>query len=339
MSRDLMKKFASANLVEMLGMIRCGFELEFQALDGKRKDDCVEYDFDEVDYDLLREDADEAMVEVSIQSIAGSLPSDIKAFVISLDDNSNITWSEIREACQTLPAIAEALEKAEQSWRDMWMEHALHDDPGRYCPRIEPYSDVGLPDNVELVDDGSVRGGELRTEGALTADQFLKALKETCKLDLTVDTGCSFHVHLSIDGIRHGYGKNLQFYMMQYLVENFQLWPESVKRRIDKTRYYKLEVSRDKYSMINFHPQKTWEFRIFGNVTDPLDGYRCLILACRAMQYAYRQILADKDSAYSQIVDLNIETEQVLMEVISFNSTVDYVLRKRGRNSRVIEAA
>lgn len=339
MNWDLMTKFAGANLIDMLGMIRCGFELEFQKLEGMTKNCAGELDPDTLDHDLLQEDAEAALSDARVSDIAGWLPKQLSDFVKSLDANTNATWQDIKCACDYVDSLSSAMSDAEKKWMDSWKENALDENPDRYYERSLPYDSVLMPEHVELGDDGSVSGGEIRTVGALTADQFLRALKDVCKLDLEVDTGCSFHIHLSIDGMKHGYGKNLQFFMMQYLIENFELWPESVKARIKKTNYYKLEVSRDKYSMVHFHAQGTWEFRIFGNVLDELDGYRCLILACRAMQYAYRQVLAGKVSAHSQITELNLRTEHVLLDAIHWHTTVDAVLRKRGRNPKSDAAA
>jgi hypothetical protein len=150
-----------------------------------------------------------------------------------------------------------------------------------------------LPDGVEGVSDGSVSGPEIRTIGPNTASRFIECLRDVTGLQIEVDTGCSFHIHLSVPGIQHSYGEQLQLAMYEYLLMNTHRLPDSVIHRwaasSKRDRYYQLRLSKEKFSFVHFHQaQRTWEFRCFGNVSEHDDGVKCLRLAVEALQYAYK---------------------------------------------------
>jgi hypothetical protein len=80
---------------------------------------------------------------------------------------------------------------------------------------------------------------------------------------------------------------------MAYVVNNFQRWPSKVRERFmnldPRNKFFKLDVSAEKYTMINFSENYgTWEFRLFGNIQSENDARRCLLLAIEALRHAYR---------------------------------------------------
>lgn len=145
--------------------------------------------------------------------------------------------------------------------------------------------------NIEVGDDSSVRGGEIRTLGALTPQQFMAAaIALFTGHDFEIDTGCSFHIHLSVPGIQHTYGKTLQGEMMGYILNNQDRLPAAVRERLKSTavRFCQFKLDSDKMRAVHGHPQRTWEFRLFGNVTTQHEAWRCLLLAIDALRHAYR---------------------------------------------------
>lgn len=149
--------------------------------------------------------------------------------------------------------------------------------------------DVDAP-HIEVGDDSSVKGGEIRTVGACTPIEFMAAARALFKNhEFKIDSGCSFHIHLSVKDVTHVYGKQMQAEMMTYLLENQHRLPESVRERMKKdTNYFRFENNQEKYRAVHKHSLGTWEFRLFGNITNEHDAWRCLILAIDTFRHAYR---------------------------------------------------
>ncbi len=145
-------------------------------------------------------------------------------------------------------------------------------------------------DGVEVGEDSSVSGGEARTIGPLTAPQFMQAARLMFGYDLHIDAGCSFHIHLSVLGVKHKYGVALQREMQAFLLHNIGMLPKSVQTRLASSakRFCEFILDGDKFRAVHGHPQGTWEFRLFGNVTRSRDARRCLLLAVGALRHAYR---------------------------------------------------
>lgn len=146
-------------------------------------------------------------------------------------------------------------------------------------------------ENIEVGSDNSVSGVEIRTVGGLKYFDFLKALKDTFSIDHEIDTKCSFHIHLSIPGVKHSHGASFQQALNEYLIEHQGRLPATVQERFQgapKNSYIKkLVESKEKYSFTYAHSQGTWEFRCFGNVQNVSEGMICLNLAIEALAYAY----------------------------------------------------
>jgi len=94
-----------------------------------------------------------------------------------------------------------------------------------------------------------------------------------------------------VKGLKHRYGETMQQALTDYLIEHTAELPVDVRERWEKVRqnrFFQPGVQRDKYSFVHAHQQGTWEFRCFGNIKNADDGQRCLELAVRAMQHAYK---------------------------------------------------
>lgn len=151
-------------------------------------------------------------------------------------------------------------------------------------------SEISAP-HIEVDSDSSVRGGEVRTVGALTPQEFMAAATALFNgHEFEIDTGCSFHIHLSVPEVKHKYGRALQGEMMSFILENLDRVPASVKQRMksDAIRFFQFKLDGDKMRAVHGHPQKTWEFRLFGNVTTAIEAWRCLLLAIDALRHAYQ---------------------------------------------------
>jgi hypothetical protein len=156
-----------------------------------------------------------------------------------------------------------------------------------------------VADKLEVGFDSSVRGLEFRTVGGLTVDEFDTLLRKVTDLDFEVTTGCSFHIHLSVSGIRHKYSGRMARRLYLNLAKRKEEFPTCVQDRLasDATRFCQSidsELHRNaKMSAVHFHPRfKTWEFRLFGNVDNYTDGMTCLNLAIDALWKAYSDQVA-----------------------------------------------
>lgn len=189
--------------------------------------------------------------------------------------------------------------------------------------RIMPRDEITAP-HIEVGEDSSVRGGEVRTIGALTPQEFMSAaIALFTGHDFEIDTGCSFHIHLSVPGIKHTYGKKLQAEMMGFILANQDRLPATVKERLrsEAIRYCAFKLDSDKMRAVHGHPQRTWEFRLFGNVHKPTDAWRCLLLAIDALRHAYR--VRQKLTSPLVTVDTYIDFNDLASEAIKSNRSLD----------------
>jgi hypothetical protein len=125
--------------------------------------------------------------------------------------------------------------------------------------------------------------------------------------DLDIDAGCSYHLHFSIEGIKHSYGQHVQAEAMVFLNKSLieGLWPSALVDRLGDMNYYKPLIQQDKYSMLHFNAgYKTWEFRIFGNISNIADAKACYILAIKAMRHVYRVLEGMVPSLRSRIAEI-----------------------------------
>ncbi len=176
---------------------------------------------------------------------------------------------------------------------------------------------------AEIGTDSSVRGGELRTLGPRTAKEFLELAKWIGETDFEVGVDTSFHIHLSLPGVQHVYGRRFQSEMYAYLLQK-RNWrgrmPDSVRKRTRNKngglRWANFLVSNSsKYVAIYKHSLNTWEFRLFGNVSTYEDMERCLHLAVEALQHAYRVKLGLEHSLLHR--KGIVEIERIFQRVVS----------------------
>jgi len=247
------REFLEANTMKRRHIVRCGFELETQhtECDGKTIDD----------------DAVSEAISSEVDSWMGSYISTRLSETVSED-----TMDRIRD---------DVRDNIEQDFDTSEYERSDNDS-------IQDEIDN---DNVEVVDDSSVSGVEIRTIGGLSYLDFVSALHDSFKLEHRIDKACSFHIHLSIPDVHHSYGERFQLALVEYLVESIPRLPVNVQKRFQSAtsnQYIKgLTSSREKYSFVNAHSNNTWEFRCFGNVKSVSEGIACLNIAIDAMAYAY----------------------------------------------------
>ncbi len=257
------QRFRDAGRIEKYGLITCGFELETQETEGHTWNSIAE-DSDEID-DRYYEAVSERVSEI-MGSVADYLPT--------------------RDADRLRESIEQRVIDDDEIDRS---EYRAEGDPVGYM-----VSNYSIPSDVIVGQDGSVEGFEFRTRGARSFTQFMKAARGIFGLSHAIDTDCSFHIHLAIKDVKHTYGERLHMAMVEFLAENIDRAPESVRKRwskIDGNQYISQLIGEtEKYCFVRKHPQGTWEFRCFGNVTNAADARICLDLAVEAMAFGYKAV-------------------------------------------------
>ena len=157
--------------------------------------------------------------------------------------------------------------------------------------------------------------------------------------DFDIDTRCSFHIHLSIKGVEHYYGKNLQAEMIGFILLNEGYYSnEKLINRLDSSnvRYFKPQVKNEKMSFVNFQSDyRTWEFRCFGNIKHKRDFQKSLLLAYNALKHAYRVKLGLSDSLFGQCS--NEEKDEILGQFISKDLGANRIILKSRVNNAEVE--
>jgi hypothetical protein len=111
-------------------------------------------------------------------------------------------------------------------------------------------------------------------------------------------------VHISETGKTITYSAVMQTLLCAYIVDHFDEVPESVRARWANAEwmdsYYALALNNDpmagnrdsKYRFIAYRPShKSWEFRCFGNIDNPVDANRCIDLAKSAFVAARLKLI------------------------------------------------
>lgn len=145
---------------------------------------------------------------------------------------------------------------------------------------------------VQVGEDGTVRGFEIRTRGGLTPDTFDATARAVLEVPHEVDTGCSFHIHCRLPGERQGYSREFHRHLTEWLVCHVDEMPAAVRRRLAsdaRERFFAPRLDENKYRAVHCHPEfGTWEFRLFGNLNAVDDALACRRLAERAVLHALR---------------------------------------------------
>lgn len=266
-------------------LIRCGFELETQESNG---------------LDADNRPVNEEAYESSIARQASYLIKD--PYFLKNHFNFNMkTHPELynKNGEPSLKKILKTLNEEQLVAAADRANEVAREETARCDFMLEPcnsfdikLSEVGL--------DGSVKGFEFRTKGAKTMAEFKEAAKEVFKLKHEIDEKCSFHIHISVEGITHNYGGDLQLLLMEGILRQAAKLPASVLNRWregfnnydDIGHFFRWEVDNDKYIAVSKHNRyNTWEFRCFGNVQNYKDAMKCLNIAVNAMRYAYKRQL------------------------------------------------
>ncbi len=291
-SRQLIEKYRNASESERLSMVRLGFELETQQTEGLTWATC---ESGEPDMDRMHEYATERAQEYA---------TDIDEFFTYIEDEfiqslnmlasrkkrellAAVNINTLHEACKSgLLTIDES--DVIESMESTILDNVNSDD---FCESGDIGQHIDIPARIEAVNDSSVSGFEFRTIGGLELAEVKTAAENIFRFDHKIDTKCSFHVHISIPGVKHQYGTELQAAMTEYLLINIAKIPDSIKQRwADDCGYFKPMISRDKYAFVHMHDQGTWEFRCFGNVKNSKDAETCFLLATEALQYGYKVV-------------------------------------------------
>jgi len=247
------KEFLEANTLKRRHIVRCGFELETQHTE------CNEKTVD-----------DDAVSEAISGEVDAWMNSNVSRRLAEFISQS--TMDSIRD--EVRDDIEQNFDTSEYERSD---NESIQDEIGNH--------------NVEVVDDSSVSGVEIRTIGGLSYLDFVSALRDSFKLEHRIDKACSFHIHLSLPEVQHSYGERFQLALVEYLVESIPRLPDNVQKRFQSAtsnQYIRgITSSREKYSFVNAHSLNTWEFRCFGNVKSVSEGIACLNIAIDAMAYAY----------------------------------------------------
>jgi hypothetical protein len=131
-------------------------------------------------------------------------------------------------------------------------------------------------------------------------DRFLKTYT------IAVDGDCSFHIHISSEGMRVGGGAiYTQFLMLKFLSDNAERFPRCVMERVVKgmgidaaAEYYDFQLQEREKHLFVADRVHTWEFRCFGNVKTMKDANTCIDLAIDAFLWAHHPDVREEFDDY-----------------------------------------
>lgn len=287
--------FVKANKMKKRQLIRCGFELETQRTDGLEESDS------EIDEDAYMEAVD-SLYEERINELPASLSD----------------WIGGR-----------AYDSLSEDIRESASNDTDSDD--YYKKAIDLFNDrLDSSYKIEVGIDGSVDGFEFRTKGALTYIDFMRAANYVFgDFEHEIDEKCSFHIHLSIEGVKHLYGARFQAALVEYITDNRFSLPENVKNRIENAQNNEficgIIEERKKYCFVRNHDfYNTWEFRCFGHVESASEAKKCLDLAIDAMNYAYQACFFGEKIA----LDKTKNSQKTVYSALQENKTIKQILRE-----------
>lgn len=271
------KELAGLGFMEFVGKLSFGFELEYQSMEG---------DSEDVNWDAVDREQWEMACEQPLSYLFADL--ELRQQVSKLEDCR--IAGELDEFPKTMEYLNEIIDEARYDWINNVGWHDLIEE---HTTKPEPE----LPSDVEHGSDASVPdGGEIRT---INGHSLIYCMDLTSEIvnrnELEITAGCSYHIHVKVDGVKHSYGEALQAEMTAYLLDNWKRIPLAVRRRLlsGASRYCEPRVSREKFTAVNFHAERedkpaTWEFRLWGNVNNETDALTCLRLTAEAVHWAYK---------------------------------------------------
>lgn len=284
-----------------------GFELEFQRCNGRTVDDDEGGDESAAIEDfmqLLREgeekikpnwvpyrdwvDADSTEF---LDNMGHQTVSQLRALLSGIKDAALTTEEHRVFVRETLPKALDTIESkiTEMDFEDLNVNIWDVRDPSDFPMNGRDLLTHSIR-NIEIKTDSSVEGGEIIVDSPTTPAKCLDiANRLFTENSWRIDTGCSFHIHLSVPGVTHVYGRQFQLELYLYLLSQWERVPAAVKARWTNLHYCRLHLSKDKYSFVHYHQEyRTWEFRCFGNVSTTEDATACYQLALEAMHHAYQ---------------------------------------------------
>lgn len=285
MGLDNARRLAESKVIrEVNSILLSGFELEFQAVNGSDGEG-------EIDWDAVSEASTEAWCNLDLDEqksyFSDEKYGDLYAALVQLGYRE---WDIGNRKLQS--NLDSAVCEAEDAFREEWEENTDLSEFAEGSSAREAWgSPRGVNCSYDFHEDSSVKGGELVVSEPQRPTGFLRHAKHLLRVnDFTVDEGCSFHIHLSVDGVQHMYGERMQAEMLAYLLANTDRMPEGVQDRLrTHLHWYSCRITGDKYCAVHYHKRLgTWEFRLFGNIDNYFDARDCLILAYEAMRHAYR---------------------------------------------------
>jgi hypothetical protein len=356
------KKFATLPMHEALKYVRCGFELETQSVFGREIEDMEGESYiskknlnEIIAYFISKKDCPQFFKNLVFKSATarycsrdmlvgedtyGMSPLKISNICLkrglTLDGSSIVPDEqdedfrniviEMSESYHYFEGIESLLEDIHDSRRMDWRDNirTRAEDKG-----------IHISDLIDMGEDGSVKGCEFRTYGACTVNQFCKAADSLFNIPMDIDEECSFHIHLSIDGVNHSYGRSFQQCMLSYLADHYNELPRSVKERLENEdwvdQYFAIDTGDAKYKAVAYRGQ-TWEFRLFGNVQNARDAKKCLLLAIRAIRHAYRAkyIKQQKENSFQYKKEMH-EIKQIRRRMqgsISHSKLAEFYIQK-----------
>lgn len=264
--------------------LRFGWELETIRLLGKS-------------YEDLRQDASRQTVTID----TAFLKSKLSSYLDSHFSSARKTAELLLEASNRLPSDVSVSEYISQLIGCIQMRPLNDDTKRKFCERltnfpsavtprasgdrVEPYLHSLYPhlSNLCFKPDGSVSGPEICPREKQSMEQVVASLTAIEPLIKTVNSGCSFHVHISNE-IRRNVPSKDALLAMQYLVMQDPRIPERVRTRWKDTdkrqRYFNIGLNGEKYQFIAFREAYgTYEFRCFGNVTSLEHQMACILVA------------------------------------------------------------
>ncbi len=290
------KRFIESNVFQRRQMVRVGFELETQETEG-----LTASDDGEIDHDAANEAIDERVSDIIGSELEDHLGQSL------LDKVRDAVFESVQSDFDYSDYTSSSIDDIKNQIDDQW---------------------------IEVGKDNSVDGFEFRTIGGLKYSDALAASKDVFRLSHKIDGGCSFHVHVSIPGVKHSYGTRFQIALVEFLIEHADRLPLSVRERFQfapLNQYIKGMVSsRNKYSFVHAHEQGTWEFRCFGNVQNHAGATACINLAIEAMAYAYRVTKLGMPCIVDRF-DGDVET--LFTDCLIKNHTVSFAVRSARLNN------
>ena len=276
MNRRIKELAETTGYIDILNkkLVKTGFELEFQSVDGESWDR-------EIDEERFYEDMLESWHNLTYSDMQ-EYGGDSDAWdLITLLDNNGYSWRDSLRG-DAYGMAEEAIDRAREGYEEYCREHW---DLSDY---YENDHDIDCDYSIDVKGDESVRGGEITPDMPVNPQRALTITEDLFDSnDFEIDTRCSYHIHLSVTGVEHIYGQQLQAEMLAYILDSDI--PKFLQRRLNSNdrRYCKTLLSKDKFSAINF-TGKTWEFRLFGNVSNIKQARWCYRKAVEALRHGYR---------------------------------------------------